>query len=100
MKKVFKVLGNKYFIASVAFVAWTIFFDQNDYISLRQRQHELDGVKGDIAYLNTEIDRMKTERNDLLTNPAKLEQYARESYRMKHDGEDVYVIDNGAPAAH
>jgi cell division protein FtsB len=51
-------------------------------------------VKSDIAYLNDEIARMNGERHDLLNNPRVLEQYARESYRMKHDGEDVYVVEN------
>ena len=94
MKKVIKVVTNKYFIASLIFVSWTLFFDQNDWISLQQRQKELNGVKDNIKYLNTEIARMSTERNNLLTNSQKLEQYARENYRMKHEGEDVYVIDD------
>ena len=74
MKKVLKVVTNKYFIAVVIFVSWTLFFDQNDWFSLQQRQKELNGVKGNIRYLNTEITRMNTERNNLLTNPQKLEQ--------------------------
>jgi len=98
MKKVFRVLTNKYLVTAVAFVVWTVYFDQNDWVSLQQRQKELDGLKGNIAYLATEINRMNSERNDLLTDPRKLEQYAREHYRMKHEGEDVYVIDNGAPS--
>lgn len=96
MKKVIKVVTNKYFIASVIFVSWTLFFDQNDWLSLQQRQKELNGIKDNIKYLNTEITRMNTERNNLLTNPQKLEQYARENYRMKHEGEDVYVIDDAS----
>ncbi len=94
MKKVLKIVTNKYFIAVVVFLSWTLFFDQNDWFSLQQRQKELNGIKGNIKYLNTEITRMNTERNNLLTNPQKLEQYARENYRMKHEGEDVYVIDD------
>ena len=93
MKKVLKVISNKYFIATFLFVLWTVFFDQNDWITQRQRQKELNSVKDNIKYLNTEIARMNTERNDLLTNPNKLEKYARENYRMKHEGEDVYVIE-------
>ncbi len=96
MKKLLKVVTNKYFIASVLFLSWTLFFDQNDWFSLQQRQKELNGVKDNIKYLNTEITRMNTERTNLLTNPQKLEQYARENYRMKHDGEDVYVIDDAS----
>jgi cell division protein DivIC len=94
MKKVFKVLANKYLLTTVAFLAWTIYFDQNDYITLQQRQREVNGLRDNIAYLNTEINRMNKEKNELLTDPRKQEQYARENYRMKHDGEDVYVIDN------
>ena len=94
MKKVLKIVTNKYFIASVIFVSWTLFFDQNDWFSLQQRQKELNSVKGNSTYLNNEITRMNTERTNLLTNPQKLEQYARENYRMKHEGEDVYVIDD------
>ena len=92
MNKALKVITNKYFITSVAFLAWTVFFDQNDWMSLQQRQKELNGIKGNIAYLNAEIARMNKEKTDLQTSPEKLEQYAREHYRMKHDGEDVYVI--------
>lgn len=95
MKKAISILTNKYLLVSVAFILWTVFFDQNDWMSLQQRQKELDGIKDNIAYLNTEIARMSTEKKDLLTNKQKLEQYAREHYRMKHDGEDVYVVDIG-----
>ncbi len=95
MKKVLKVLTNKYLLTSVAFLAWTIYFDQNDYMTLQQRKKELDVLSNNIAYLNSEINRMNAEKNDLVNNPKKIEQYARENYRMKHDGEDVYVIEGG-----
>ena len=93
MKKVLNVITNKYLIATLVFVVWTVFFDQNDWVSLQQKQKELNRVKDNITYLHTEIARMSAERNALLTDPKKLEKYARENYRMKHTGEDVYVID-------
>ena len=77
----------------MVFAVWTLYFDQNDWISLNQRSNELKAVKNNIAYLNTEIERMNKEKNDLQTNPKMLEKYARENYRMKHTGEDVYVIE-------
>lgn len=86
-------MTNKYLLTSVAFIAWTVYFDQNDWIVMKQRQNELNGIKDNIAYLNAEITKMNTERNDLLNDSRKLEKYARERYRMKHDGEDVYVIE-------
>jgi cell division protein FtsB len=93
MKKVVKILTNKYLLTGLAFLAWVIYFDQNDWLTLQQRQKELNGVKDNITYLNTEIARMNAERHDLLTDHYKLETYARENYRMKHDNEDVYVIE-------
>lgn len=93
MKRILKVLTNKYLLTSVVFIAWTVYFDQNDWVTMQQRQKDLNGVKDDIAYLNSEISRMSAERNQLLNNPAVLERYAREHYRMKHDGEDVYVVE-------
>jgi cell division protein DivIC len=92
-KKLLKVVTNKYFITSLIFVVWCMYFDQNDWLSIRQKQKELDNIKGNIAYLNGEIAQMAAERDGLLTDRNKLEQYARETYRMKHDNEDVYVID-------
>jgi len=96
MNKTLKVLTNKYLLTGVAFLAWTVYFDQNDYFTLQQRRKELDGLKDNIAYLNGEIRRMNKEKNDLVQDPHTIEQYARENYRMKQDGEDVYVIDAGA----
>lgn len=98
MKRILKLVINKYVVTAIIFGVWTIYFDQNDWASMRQRQKELQGVKDNIDYLNTEITKMANERKELMTNPAILEKYARENYRMKHEGEDVYVIDN-APRA-
>ncbi|MES2703928.1 MAG: septum formation initiator family protein [Bacteroidota bacterium] len=93
MKKVVRIIANKYFLAGVAFVAWLSFFDQSDWMTLQQRQKELNGVKDNIAYLKAEINTMAEEKNALMTDPHRLEQYARENYRMKQPGEDVYVIE-------
>jgi len=95
MNKVFRVLTNKFLLTTVAFLAWIIYFDQNDWISQQQRLKELNAVKANITYLNAEIAQMNTEHTQLLTNPSALEKYARENFRMKRDGEDVYVIDKG-----
>ena len=88
-----KILGNKYFITTVAFLVWITYFDQNDWLTLQLKKKELNGVKSDITYLNNEIAEMEQEKNDLQSAPAAIERYSRETYRMKRDGEDVYVID-------
>ncbi len=93
-----KVLLNKFVLTGLAFTVWALFFDQNDLMSMRQKERELDNIKDNIAYLNSEINKMSKERNDLIKDPQKLEQYARENYKMKHEGEDVYVVDKPTTA--
>jgi len=69
-----------------------VFFDQNDWFTQYARVKELEETQGKIDHLNTEIDRMDKELNDINTNNAKTEQYAREKYHEKRDGEDLYLI--------
>ena len=69
-----------------------IFFDQNDWFTQNERENELNQTQEKIDHLNSEVLRMEKELNDLNTNNAKLEQYAREKYHEKKDGEDVYLI--------
>jgi cell division protein FtsB len=93
MKKLLKVVTNKYFVTAVAFAVWMLFFDQNDYESQSQRKQDLQAANDGIAYLNGEIAKMEKEHTEITTDPQKLEQYAREHYRMKRDNEDVYLVE-------
>jgi len=93
MRSAIKVLTNKYLLSGVIFVVWMAYFDQNDYYTMQQHKKELKAVKDNVAYLSSETARMQKEHDQLMTDPQKLEQLARESYHMKRDNEDVYVID-------
>jgi cell division protein FtsB len=93
MKKVLKIVANKYLLTGAAFVIWMMYFDQNDWMTQQQHKKELKATKDNIAYLNAEIAGMQKEQVGLKTDPQQLEKYARENYRMKKDNEDVYVIE-------
>ena len=69
-----------------------IFFDQNDWFTQHAREEELKQTQEKIDHLNSEVSRMDKELNDLNSSNTKLEQYAREKYHEKRDGEDVYII--------
>jgi cell division protein DivIC len=92
MKKLFGLLTNKYLIATAIFSVWMLYLDQNDWFTMRQRRNELQQVRGNIDYLNHEIERMESEKKGLASDPKMLEQYAREHYHMKRDNEDIYII--------
>ncbi|MBC7554430.1 MAG: septum formation initiator family protein [Taibaiella sp.] len=94
MKKVWKIVANKYFITGVAFITWCMFFDQNDWLSMHEKENDLTGQISNNAYLRNEIAKMDKERYDLLNDQRKIEKYARENYHMKRENEDVYVVDS------
>lgn len=69
------------------------FLDQNDWNAQRKRKRELQETTGNISYLQEEIAAMEKEYQALTSDPAKLEQYAREHYLMKRDHEDLYIVE-------
>lgn len=91
--KLLRILSNKFLVTTAIFVVWMLFFDQNDFFSQKERRQELQDTKDNIEYLNAEISGMEKDYNALVSDPKKLEQYAREHYRMKRDNEDLYVIE-------
>lgn len=91
--KLLRILSNKFLVTTAIFVVWMLFFDQNDFFSQKERMQELQDTKDNIEYLNAEITGMEKDYNALVSDPRKLEKYAREHYRMKRDNEDLYVIE-------
>jgi len=81
-------------LTALAFLVWMIYFDQNDWLLQQQRKKELQAIKDDIVYLKADINKMENEQAELAKNPKRLEQYARENFRMKKDNEDLYLIEN------
>lgn len=93
MKKLARILTNKFLLTALIFGTWMMWFDQNDFGSQRERAKALRETKDNIAYLQQEIAAMEREHHELTNDPAQLEKFAREQYKMKRDNEDVYVIE-------
>jgi cell division protein DivIC len=85
-------LKNKYLITLTAFVVWMIFFDAKDFLTQRERNRELRELQQSKAYFTAEIARERTALEELKSNPAAIEKYAREKYLMKKDNEDLFII--------
>ena len=90
-------LKNKYFIASLAFIAWVTFFDSKDLLTQAQRRQELGELQASKELYTKKIAAERKELSQLQSNPATLEKYAREKYYMKRDNEDLFVITTEAP---
>ena len=91
-KKVFPILWNKYFISVVAIIVWVAFFDKNDLMSQYELRQKLHQLRTERYYYEDEIEKSKNDMNELRTNPANLEKFAREKYLMKKDNEEIFVI--------
>jgi len=85
-------LKNKYFISLTIFAAILLFFDKNDFFSQSDRRKELRELQQSKQYFTSQIAAEGKELEQLKTNPATLEKYAREKYLMKRDNEDLFVI--------
>jgi cell division protein FtsB len=92
--KALRLIFNKYLIATAVFIVWVGFFDQNDWLAQKEQKdavragdQAIDNMKSDIARM---VEEYRMIRNDTFT----LEKTAREKYRMKRDGEDLYVVED------
>ena len=87
-----KIPTNFYLITGVGFLLWMLFFDSNDFYSqylLRSKLNELEEKR---EYYQEKIKEVEKDREALLRDKDKLEEFAREKYFMKKDNEDVFVI--------
>lgn len=86
-------LKNKYLLTTVGFVVWILFFDSRDLITTHFREKaQLVKLEDSRRYYEQQIETTKKELQELKTNPALVERYAREKYLMKRDNEDLFII--------
>lgn len=83
---------NKYFLTFAGFLVWLSFFDKNDFITTSAYRAQLNKLKAEKSFYESEIERHKANLIDLRTNPQNLERFARERYLMKKENEEIFVI--------
>lgn len=89
----FRFVGHyKYLIVIVVGVISVVFVGSSSYlniISLKQRKADLE------REIKAELDRdlaAKKELQEIREHPKSIEHVARETYGMKHDDEDIFVL--------
>jgi cell division protein FtsB len=86
------LLKNKYFLSITAFVIWILFFDPRDVFTQIEHRRELNELQTSKAWYQKQIEKESIEAEQLRSNPATIEKYAREKYLMKRDNEDIFII--------
>jgi len=89
---IFKILRNKWIVASVLFLTWIVFFDENSIVSHQKNKRRLYELKQQEQYYKERIIADKQKLKDLDAGEEKLEKFAREQYFMSKPDEDVFVI--------
>lgn len=91
-KKVLKVVKNKYLLTLVGMAVWLTFFDRNDIFTQYSLRQDVKKLQKERDYYVAEINANKKNIEELQTNDKSLETFARETYLMKKDNEEVFVI--------
>lgn len=91
-KKVLKVVKNKYLLTLVGLAVWLTFFDRNDIFTQYSLRQDVVKLEKERDYYLSEINSNKKNIEELQTNETSLETFARETYLMKKDNEEVFVI--------
>ena len=92
LKIIIERLNNKYIIASLIFLLWILFFDQNNLLNRISDLRNLREMKAQKEYYAKKIETDIQRTKELETDDDNLEKFAREQYLMKKENEDVFVI--------
>lgn len=90
--KLLPYLKNKYVLTTITIFVWMLFFDRNDFISQYSYSKKLNQLEQDKKYYIEEIQKVKTDKEELFNNHKTIEKFAREKYLMKKDDEDIFMI--------
>jgi len=92
MSKYLKYTKNFYLLGLVFFIAWMIFIDSNNLVNQVKLSNKLGKLEDQKEFYLERREKIKAEREGLMSDPELLEKFAREKYLMKKNSEDLYVI--------
>ena len=88
------LLRNKYSLSLILFFVWVVFFDSNSFIERAISLKQAHRLEKDKIFYEEKIKDDRAKLEELESNPANLEKFAREYYLMKKDNEDIFIIEN------
>ncbi|MCS6933859.1 MAG: septum formation initiator family protein [Chitinophagales bacterium] len=83
---------NPYLITLMLFSAWMLFLDENNLILQYRKWKQLRELQEKRDFYTANIANTQQALNELKTNSATQEKFAREHYLMKKDNEEIFVF--------
>jgi len=85
-------MRNRFFLAGAYFSIWMGFFDKNSALALFFENAEIHELSSERHRLTEEMTAIQQQREALLNDRKKLEEYARETYFMKKNDESIIYL--------
>ena len=92
LNKIPKPLKNRYVLCAVGLLTWITFFDSFDLFTTVKNQQLLSKMEEQKEWYQQQIIETRADLNELNSDDALLEKFARERYLMKRDNEDIFVL--------
>ncbi len=92
MDKLFKVLKNRYVLILALFVAWMIFFDQDNLPRQFQLTREQNEAEAENEFLSEGFKHDSIMNHQLENDREAQEKYARENYLIKAKDETIFLV--------
>lgn len=92
LQKIWKVVKNKYVIATIVFLVVIFFLDENNLLVTFSLKRDVDRLKAEERSLVEGIATDSVQTQALKYDRKAIERYGRENYYMKCANEDIYII--------
>ncbi len=87
------ILKNKYLLASLFFIIWVGFLDNNNILRTMKTRKNLRELRKTVEYYNKEIKENQRIIRELTMDKKSFEKYARETFFLKRPDEEIYIIE-------
>lgn len=82
----------RYWVFFSLLLVWMTFFDRNSFLYRFELASEISDLEESIKEHEKKIVALRQQRKDLFGNVKNLEKFARETYLMKKDDEEIFII--------
>lgn len=90
--KYLKPFKNWFILILSGFLIWMIFFDANSWLIHHELNSDIEALENEKEYYKREIEK-DNKAIKKLSSEEGLEKFARESYYMKRENEEIYIIE-------
>jgi peptidoglycan hydrolase CwlO-like protein len=86
------ILRNKYLVVVTFFIIWVAFLDTYNLVDRYKNLKRLNHLKSEAQFFRDEIESLNKQYQEIFSEKKDLEKFARETFLMKENNEDVFII--------